>query len=95
MKEWYTCELPTGKVLTFTLDECKDEAEKYMRGDTEAIYNGVFVIIDTLSILRHTNEGHTEEVMTCDFWDNGLRGELPIMIDYGVLGFVSAWKESR
>lgn len=94
IKEWYTCELPNGKITTYTLEECKEKAEAYLRGECDEFYCGKYIIADIVEIYKHTPEHNPKEILYCWICENEKRGKEKVAFDYGIFGFMSEWKNS-
>lgn len=97
VKEWYTCELPNGEILTYTLEECKKEVDDYLRGECEEFWDwdSKYVITNyDVEIFKHTEKRCFPKKILCrGFYENGYRDNIPVSIDYGIFGFMSEWEE--
>lgn len=93
IKTWYTCKLPSEEITALTLDDCKREADRYLRGEYFGFYDDNYIMItDKVSIYKHTDRG--EIILECarEYRENDERDGEQVGIDYGVLGFMTEWK---
>lgn len=96
IKEWYTCKLPNGEIQTLTLEECKQQTDSYLNGIFEGFYDNKYILVtDYVTIYKHTCDGKFKAVCRREPHSNDERNETKPDIDYGILGYFTAWEDMK